>query len=206
MRTENKYSNLFACVVVLFVSLVCPRNAQADVCFHLIGDIGLTAGSLGTSTTLTVDGLSLSISADVGRINRNSANGLGVDRNPTDGNDFDDVTESLTFSVPAGAMITEIELTNWRSGSGDQLTINGGPIFSASSGLGGTETITLSTPTESATVAFVAGNGFRISKITATAVPEPSAFLCVAGCCVLIGLRRSARRRRCARQRFQDEE
>jgi hypothetical protein len=135
-------------------------------------------------------GLTLTAAASSGTFNSTPAGGFGINAMPSGDitNLFDnqsiDGAEFMTFSFNQNVDFVSIELTEFGADEAF-LTIAGITTIIGSSSFIFASGTTLAANTD-ATFGFQSGNGFELSSLVVTVVPEPGTYALLSGCCALV--------------------
>jgi hypothetical protein len=163
-------------------------GAHAATMFQLLGSAAVEAVDEASSFPLTQDGITATLTANVGVLNTTSS-GFGVNHplvgDPTDGIDaFFGDHESVTLTFNQAVTLDQVVLSLFTPSGGElaSLTIDGFPTLTLIPMTPATDVYNFSTNNtvlvgQSIVLAHVAGNGFSFDSLTVSAVPEPSAFI-----------------------------
>ncbi len=178
----------------LILTIFMVPNVEATTLFQLAGSAIVEAVDEAPSFSLTIDGITATLTANIGVLNTTAVSGFGVNA-PGTGDEtslIDNVlgTESVSIVFNVPVRLDQIVLSDFFGGAGDLalLTINGfapGTLNPTAPALdvynfASNNTVPIG---QSIILAFQAGNGFSFDSFSVTAVPEPAS-----GLLLLIGL------------------
>src|SRR6266542_4991508 len=178
----------------LILTIFMVPNVEATTLFQLAGSAIVEAVDEAPSFSLTIDGITATLTANIGVLNTTAVIGFGVNA-PGTGDEtslIDNVlgTESVSIVFNVPVRLDQIVLSDFFGGAGDLalLTINGfapvtlNPTAPALDvyNFASNNTVPIG---QSIILAFQAGNGFSFDSFSVTAVPEPAS-----GLLLLIGL------------------
>jgi hypothetical protein len=162
--------------------------AHAATMFQLLGSAAVEAVDEASSFSLTQDGITASLTANIGVLNA-TMGGFGVNH-PTAGDPTDLVDaffgdhETVTVTFNQAVTLDQVVLSLFTPSGGElaSLTIDGFPALTLVPMTAATDVYNFSANNtvlvgQSIVLAHVAGNGFSFDSFTISAVPEPSAFI-----------------------------
>jgi hypothetical protein len=185
----------------LILTIVFVPAVQATTLFQLAGSATVEAVDEAPSFSLTVDGITATLTANIGVLNTTQVSGFGVNAPGTGDNtsEIDGVlgTESVSIVFNVPVRLDQIVLSDFFAGAGDlaMLTIDGFPAITLNPtpsaldvyNFGSNNTVPVGQPI---VLAYQAGNGFSFDSFSVTKIPEPaSGLLLFVGFMALYGLR-----------------